>query len=35
MPGLGNKWFWICLAFQLVIPFGFFKFFRKEQVTKP
>ncbi|KAK3392778.1 alpha amylase [Podospora didyma] len=35
MPGIANKWFWICLAFQLVIPFGFFKFFRKEQVTKP
>ncbi|KAK7744210.1 hypothetical protein SLS53_003731 [Cytospora paraplurivora] len=35
MPGASQKWFWICLAFQLVIPFGFFKFFRKEQVSKP
>lgn len=35
MPGASEKWFWICLAFQLVIPFGFFKFFRKEQVSKP
>ncbi|KAK0624883.1 alpha-1,3-glucan synthase-like protein [Bombardia bombarda] len=35
MPGLGNKFFWLCLVMQLVIPFGFFKFFRKEQVTKP
>jgi len=35
MPGLGNKWFWVCLGMQLIIPFGFFKFFRKEQVTKP
>lgn len=35
MPGASEKWFWICLAFQLVIPFGYFKFFRKEQVAKP
>jgi alpha-1,3-glucan synthase len=35
MPGLASKYFWICLAFQLIIPLGFFKFFRKEQVTKP
>ncbi|KAG6361487.1 hypothetical protein INS49_009714 [Diaporthe citri] len=35
LPGAAEKWFWICLAFQLVIPFGFFKFFRKEQVSKP
>ncbi|KAK3693388.1 alpha amylase [Podospora appendiculata] len=35
MPGAGNKWFWVCLLMQLIIPFGFFKFFRKEQVTKP
>ncbi|PSS03495.1 alpha amylase [Coniella lustricola] len=35
MPGAAQKWFWICLAFQLVIPFGYFKFFRKEQVAKP
>ncbi|KAF3761562.1 family 5 glycosyltransferase [Cryphonectria parasitica EP155] len=35
LPGAAQKWFWICLAFQLVIPFGYFKFFRKEQVAKP
>lgn len=35
MPGIASKWFWICLLFQLVIPLGFFKFFRKEQVSKP
>jgi alpha-1,3-glucan synthase len=35
MPGLGNPWFWICLIMQLMIPLGFFKFFRKEQVMKP
>jgi alpha-1,3-glucan synthase len=31
----GNVWFWIALGAQLVIPFGFFKFFRKEQLSKP
>jgi len=35
MPGLGKPWFWVCLAMQLVLPLGFFKFFRKEQVAKP
>ncbi|KAK3382174.1 alpha amylase [Lasiosphaeria ovina] len=35
LPGIASKWFWICLIMQLIIPFGFFKFFRKEQVTKP
>ncbi|TIC95265.1 Cell wall alpha-1,3-glucan synthase mok13 [Colletotrichum higginsianum] len=35
MPGVSSYWFWICLAFQLVIPILFFKFFRKEQVSKP
>ncbi|ORY61497.1 alpha amylase [Pseudomassariella vexata] len=34
-PGVANVWFWVCLAFQLAIPIGFFKFFRKEQVAKP
>jgi len=34
-PGLSSEYFWLCLVFQLIIPFGFFKFFRKEQVTKP
>ncbi len=27
--------FWVCLCCQLVIPFGYFFFFRKEQLTKP
>ncbi|TDZ25540.1 Cell wall alpha-1,3-glucan synthase mok13 [Colletotrichum orbiculare MAFF 240422] len=35
MPGVSSWWFWICLGFQLVIPILFFKFFRKEQVSKP
>lgn len=35
MPGLGKPWFWVALALQLVLPLGFFKFFRKEQVAKP
>ncbi|KAK3329216.1 alpha amylase [Apodospora peruviana] len=35
MPGVASKWFWICLVMQMIIPIGFFKFFRKEQVTKP
>ncbi|EFQ35820.1 alpha amylase [Colletotrichum graminicola M1.001] len=35
MPGISSWWFWICLGFQLVIPVLFFKFFRKEQVSKP
>jgi len=35
MPGLGKPWFWACLILQLVMPIGFFKFFRKEQVSRP
>ncbi|VBB80612.1 Putative Glycoside Hydrolase Family 13/Glycosyltransferase Family 5 [Podospora comata] len=35
MPGAASPYFWVCLGFQLIIPFGFFKFFRKEQVEKP
>ncbi|KAL2022124.1 hypothetical protein VTK56DRAFT_5953 [Thermocarpiscus australiensis] len=35
MPGAASPYFWVCLLFQLVIPVGFFKFFRKEQVEKP
>ncbi|KAK3937814.1 alpha-1,3-glucan synthase [Diplogelasinospora grovesii] len=35
MPGIASQWFWVCLLFQLIIPIGFFKFFRKEQVSKP
>lgn len=31
----GNYWFWIALGAQLIIPLGFFKFFRKEQLSKP
>ncbi len=35
MPGLVNPFFWLCLLLQLIIPVGFFKFFRKEQISKP
>jgi alpha-1,3-glucan synthase len=35
MPGISYPWFWVALALQLIIPIGFFKFFRKEQVAKP
>lgn len=35
MPGIGRAWFWVALVMQLVLPFGYFKFFRKEQVAKP
>lgn len=35
LPGLGRAWFWVALVMQLVLPFGYFKFFRKEQVAKP
>lgn len=35
MPGVGKAWFWVALGMQLVLPFGYFKFFRKEQVAKP
>jgi len=35
LPGLSRPWFWIALGLQLMLPFGFFKFFRKEQVAKP
>jgi alpha-1,3-glucan synthase len=35
VQGNSKPWFWIALACQLVIPFGFFKFFRKEQLSKP
>ena len=33
--GLGKGWFWVALIFQLVICAGFFRFFRKEQLSKP
>ena len=35
VQGISKPWFWIALAAQLVIPIGFFKFFRKEQLSKP
>jgi alpha-1,3-glucan synthase len=35
MPGISYPWFWVALGLQLIIPIGFFKFFRKEQVAKP
>jgi alpha-1,3-glucan synthase len=35
VAGLSQPWFWIALACQLVIPVGYFFFFRKEQLSKP
>jgi alpha-1,3-glucan synthase len=35
IQAINKPWFWIALACQLVIPIGFFKFFRKEQLSKP
>ncbi|KAI4280846.1 MAG: hypothetical protein L6R38_004122 [Xanthoria sp. 2 TBL-2021] len=35
LMGLRHHWFWIGLMFQLVIPVGFFVFFRKAQLFKP
>ncbi|THX82417.1 putative alpha 1,3 glucan synthase [Aureobasidium pullulans] len=35
IEAISKPWFWIALACQLVIPIGFFKFFRKEQLSKP
>ncbi len=32
---LGKAWFWVGLVSQLVICAGFFKVFRKEQISKP
>lgn len=34
-PGIASWIFWLALGMQLIIPFGFFKFFHKEQVVKP
>lgn len=31
----GFSWFWVGLICQLIIPIGFFMFFRKEQLSKP
>jgi alpha-1,3-glucan synthase len=35
IPAVTKPWFWIALGCQLIIPIGFFKFFRKEQLSKP
>ncbi|KAK3367350.1 putative cell wall alpha-1, 3-glucan synthase [Lasiosphaeria ovina] len=35
MPGIAKPFFWVALVLQLILPIGFFKFFRKEQVAKP
>lgn len=35
IQAVNKPWFWVALACQLIIPFGFFKFFRKEQLSKP
>ncbi|KAF3763907.1 family 5 glycosyltransferase [Cryphonectria parasitica EP155] len=32
---VGSAWFWVVLGLNLGICFGYFKFFRKEQVSKP
>ncbi|KAK1579891.1 alpha-1,3-glucan synthase [Colletotrichum navitas] len=32
---LAHGWFWVVLLLNLFICFGYFKFFRKEQVSKP
>ena len=33
--GLDGPWFWVAVGFQLIVPVGFFVFFRKEQLFKP
>ena len=35
LEGLRRPWFWVTIVFQLVICAGFFRWFRKEQLTKP
>ncbi|KAK3713913.1 Cell wall alpha-1,3-glucan synthase ags1 [Vermiconidia calcicola] len=35
VSGLGEAWFWVALAFNLLICVGFYKFYRKEQLQKP
>lgn len=32
---VGRAWFWVVLGVVVLLPVGFFKFFRKEQVAKP
>jgi alpha-1,3-glucan synthase len=34
-PGVGQAWFWIGLVAQVFVCMGFFRFFRKEQLSKP
>ncbi|TVY93725.1 Cell wall alpha-1,3-glucan synthase [Lachnellula willkommii] len=34
-PGVTKAWFWVGLLLQLCVSVGFFRFFRKEQLTKP
>lgn len=34
-PGITRAWFWIGLICQLIVCAGFFRFFRKEQLSKP
>lgn len=35
LGGLGKAWFWIALICNLLIPVGFAKWFRREQLMKP
>lgn len=35
IQAVSKPWFWIALVAQLIIPIGFIKFFRKEQLSKP
>jgi alpha-1,3-glucan synthase len=35
VQAISKPWFWVGLGCQLLIPIGFFKFFRKEQLSKP
>lgn len=34
-PGVGKVWFWMGLIAQILVCAGFFRFFRKEQLSKP
>ena len=35
LSGLGAWGFWVALVFQMILPCGFFMFFRNEQLFKP
>ena len=35
LDGISGPWFWVALIFQMIVPVGFFFFFRKEQLFKP